>query len=194
MPSLLICMAGVYHISRHFEFEKARDVHELSMMKRAVGGFAKMGALSPISILSGQQETSTEEPSYYKSFELFGEAIPHRLSSGGQSIPAEPRLIQHPATVVFSSLADHMVPFHESAEYVAKLHQRKVIAQHLIYNHTRHGDFATAWWPTRRGHTPKPLPPFASDLVKVLRRSRSKVRPVAATALKYNGKSQLSKM
>lgn len=52
MPNQVICISGVYDISQHYQFEKARGVHEISMMKRAVGGFLKFKSMSPTCILT----------------------------------------------------------------------------------------------------------------------------------------------
>jgi hypothetical protein len=38
MPARLVLMAGVYDIAKHYAYETDRGVHELSTMKRAVGG------------------------------------------------------------------------------------------------------------------------------------------------------------
>lgn len=52
MPNQVICISGVYDISQHYEFEKAHGVHEISMMKRACGGFNNFKSMSPTCILT----------------------------------------------------------------------------------------------------------------------------------------------
>lgn len=44
-------MCGVYDIEKHYEFERGRDVHEISSMKRAMGGHDKFFEQSPFCIL-----------------------------------------------------------------------------------------------------------------------------------------------
>jgi hypothetical protein len=147
------------HSIQHYEFEKARDVHEISMMKRAMGGFGEFSAMSPTVLLkavkasargsalsrqdiSASSEGTSQyqasnitgstfmEPSYFKSFDLLGQAIPHRA---GLDPPVDPHAsspeINHrvmelgastgvlsreaclhlPPTVIMSSCSDHMV-------------------------------------------------------------------------------------
>ena len=53
MPDAIIGMCGVYDIATHYEFERRRDVHELSTMKRAMGGCERFDEQSPTCLLSG---------------------------------------------------------------------------------------------------------------------------------------------
>ena len=98
---------------QHYEFERARDVHELSMMKRAMGGFRGFDAMSPTvllkiaaaaiaaakngspHLLSAEAfDGSTQSSEFFSKFDLSGEAIPFRsgLASGqdlSSSYPAQ---------------------------------------------------------------------------------------------------------
>ncbi len=44
-------MAGVYDITKHYEYEAARGVQHLSTMERAIGGAARFASQSPAAIL-----------------------------------------------------------------------------------------------------------------------------------------------
>ncbi|KAG1673937.1 hypothetical protein FOA52_015692 [Chlamydomonas sp. UWO 241] len=200
MPAACINMAGVYDIARHYEFESQRGVHELSMMKRAMGGPAGFAAMSPSVLLRGgagaaQHAAAAETndarhlPRHFTGvFELSGEAIPARArlhaapSSSSSPYPSaatgngdrsagngngygggadggeaggedeDARVLSRlalllPPTFCMSSCADHMVPWHEGAEFVDALHGVGAPACHLIYNHTLHGDFVMSWKP-----------------------------------------------
>ncbi|EFJ47659.1 hypothetical protein VOLCADRAFT_91633 [Volvox carteri f. nagariensis] len=89
---------------KHYEFEKSRAVHELSMMKRAVGGPMGFAAASPSVILARAAAGTAPAPydqdsaaaaaaaaagssslftSYFTSFELLGDAIPTRSGLNG---------------------------------------------------------------------------------------------------------------
>ncbi|GFR41630.1 hypothetical protein Agub_g2357 [Astrephomene gubernaculifera] len=107
MPRVFVGMSAVYDIAKHYEFEKSRAVHELSMMKRAVGGPAGFAAASPSVILAraaaGAEAAEAAGPlhgsrsgngnrvdhhhaspsSYYTSFELLGDAITARAGLAG---------------------------------------------------------------------------------------------------------------
>ncbi|GLC42361.1 hypothetical protein PLESTM_001324900 [Pleodorina starrii] len=97
MPALFVGMSAVYDIAKHYEFEKSRAVHELSMMKRAVGGPAGFAAASPSVILaraanaaaaaagssSPAADSHTHFTSFFTSFELLGDAIPARAGLNG---------------------------------------------------------------------------------------------------------------
>ena len=93
-----------------------------------------------------------------------------------------------PPTVVMSSCADHMVPWHEAAEYVDSLHRVGAPARHLIYNHVGHSDYVMSWRPAGRGllgkspPSPPPLRDFARDLLKLLRRQVPLVAPPGPNA------------
>lgn len=51
MPKRLIGIAGVYDISKHYEYETDRGVQELSTMKRAIGGLGMAASVSPSVVL-----------------------------------------------------------------------------------------------------------------------------------------------
>lgn len=229
LPWVFIGMAGVYDISKHFEFERMRGVEGISMMKRAMGGFSGFDAMSPSVQLSqawsnsvrplsmpgieaghstpaafvasprlpssasptqslhqsnnnGSTEANEKDvaPQYFTSFPLLGDAIPARFTptsapTMAQRIPAA----AHPAAVplagsltpvanngngasqastlqlwqaqrlcpvvLMSSAADHMVPWHESAELIHHLSMCGVPCRHLMYNHVRHSEYVLAW-------------------------------------------------
>ncbi|KAG2483120.1 hypothetical protein HYH03_018010 [Edaphochlamys debaryana] len=228
-PAVFVSMSAPFDIAKHYEFEQARGVHELSMMKRAMGGPAGFAAASPSVILAaavaaeasympyngtaapvagapaatsaanGQAQANGQTngiTSYFKSFELLGDAIPARagLTAGSDGddgddtdgAAALARLINSqrsaaaagpgtaaaagaaaaaaagsaaeplftvaaarrlPPCVVMGSCADHMVPWHEGAELVARLQRCNVPVRHLLYNHVGHGDYVMAWRP-----------------------------------------------
>ncbi|GIL64691.1 hypothetical protein Vafri_18546 [Volvox africanus] len=106
MPKLFVGMSAVYDIAKHYEFEKSRAVHELSMMKRAMGGPAGFASASPSVILARAADTAAgvaapppsalpatssctasvtdnHSTSYFTSFELLGDAIPARAGLNG---------------------------------------------------------------------------------------------------------------
>ncbi|KXZ41379.1 hypothetical protein GPECTOR_510g480 [Gonium pectorale] len=115
MPRVFVGMSAVYDIAKHYEFEKARGVNELSMMKRAVGGHAGFAAASPTVVLAAAADAadaaaaaagdrnggnagaaaSGSDPSFFSSFELAGDAIPARAGlaggiAGGAALAAAP--------------------------------------------------------------------------------------------------------
>lgn len=51
MPKQFVAITGVYDIAKHYAYEEQRGVHELSTMKRAMGGFEGFAAMSPAVIL-----------------------------------------------------------------------------------------------------------------------------------------------
>jgi acetyl esterase/lipase len=51
MPALFVGAAGMYDAAKHFHFERLRGVHELSTLKRAMGGCERFAAMSPAAIL-----------------------------------------------------------------------------------------------------------------------------------------------
>ena len=92
---------------QHYEFERARDVHELSMMKRAMGGFSGFGAMSPTVLLniaaaaitaakngspphlpSDTSDSSTQSSEFFSKFDLSGEAIPFRSGLASSQDPS----------------------------------------------------------------------------------------------------------
>jgi hypothetical protein len=97
-PRQFVAITGVYDIAKHYSYEKERGVHELSTMKRAMGGFEGFAAMSPAVILGAalqqqqqqqqdeamqqQQQGEQQEPpvcAFYSSFQLAGESIAHRI-------------------------------------------------------------------------------------------------------------------
>jgi acetyl esterase/lipase len=51
MPALFVGAAGMYDAAKHYDFERRRGVHELSTLKRAMGGVERFAAMSPSAIL-----------------------------------------------------------------------------------------------------------------------------------------------
>lgn len=51
MPQQFVAITGVYDIASHYEYERQRGVHELSTMKRAMGGEGGFADMSPAVIL-----------------------------------------------------------------------------------------------------------------------------------------------
>jgi hypothetical protein len=51
MPLQFVAITGVYDIAAHYEYERQRGVHELSTMKRAMGGKGGFADMSPAVIL-----------------------------------------------------------------------------------------------------------------------------------------------
>jgi hypothetical protein len=173
------------------------------MMKRAMGGFLGFAAMSPTVILKAAAANHAPLQEFASGFDLAGEVIPDRAGlaavSGGNARRARSHrggtkgMIELPKsaigllppTVVMSSCADHMVPWHEAAEYVDSLHRVGAPARHLIYNHVGHSDYVMSWRPAGRGRlgnlSPPPPPPplkeFARDLLKLLRREVPLVAP-----------------
>jgi hypothetical protein len=98
-PRQFVAITGVYDIAKHYSYEKNRGVHELSTMKRAMGGFEGFAAMSPAvilgaalqqqqqqepSLLKQQQQQDDQEPpacGFYSSFQLAGESIAHRIGA-----------------------------------------------------------------------------------------------------------------
>lgn len=52
MPCLLVGLAGVYNLAKHYEYEQRRGVHALSTMERAVGGPPGLITQSPATVLA----------------------------------------------------------------------------------------------------------------------------------------------
>lgn len=50
-PVRFVGMSGLYNIAKHYENERARGVHKMSPMARAMGGKKNFAALSPSIIL-----------------------------------------------------------------------------------------------------------------------------------------------
>jgi hypothetical protein len=63
MPKRLVLMSGVYDIERHYEYEAARGVSELSTMARAVGGRGKFPEQSPAVLLAAAASSSADAKS-----------------------------------------------------------------------------------------------------------------------------------
>ena len=102
MPMQFIAICGVYDIAQHYIYEEGRGVHELSTMKRAMGGFEGFAAMSPAVILrqalhqaagqgaAGADSTTTPEALLdagaggESGLEgLSGEALSHRIGEYG---------------------------------------------------------------------------------------------------------------
>lgn len=57
MPARFIGISGVYDVAQHYSYEEQRGVHEISSMKRAMGGLQHFGALSPSVIIGAAIHT-----------------------------------------------------------------------------------------------------------------------------------------
>lgn len=115
MPALFVGMSAVYDIAKHYEFERSRGVHELSMMKRAMGGHGGFAAASPSVILQaaadaanpeeaaaaaargsvevpfgGWGSSGSSEHDFYRSFELMGDAIVARAGLDAVALTSRP--------------------------------------------------------------------------------------------------------
>jgi acetyl esterase/lipase len=58
MPALFVGAAGMYDAAKHYHFERLRGVHELSTLKRAMGGAERFAAMSPAAILGAATATA----------------------------------------------------------------------------------------------------------------------------------------
>jgi hypothetical protein len=104
MPMQFIAVCGVYDIAQHYVYEEGRGVHELSTMKRAMGGFEGFAAMSPAVILrqalhlaagqeadggssrpAGDGSRAASSRTGTASDGLSGEAISHRIGTFRQS-------------------------------------------------------------------------------------------------------------
>jgi acetyl esterase/lipase len=221
MPCRFVGMAGVYDLANHLEYERTRDVHELSTMARAVGGPANFAACSPAVVLAGARrrggggQGGAAAPSieqragapFYSRFELRGDAVAHRVgltrpssaapqpataaasaaapnpTAAGAGAPAASLLsfsaedaARLPPTLLQSSCADRVVPWHESAAMHWALLDAGAPCRSLVYNAAGHGDFVVAWRPlpvagaaAEEGGDTAGLPDFAADLVDVVK-------------------------
>eukprot|EP00879_Flechtneria_rotunda_P014519 GHRR01015171.1.p1 GENE.GHRR01015171.1~~GHRR01015171.1.p1 ORF type:complete len:369 (+),score=164.80 GHRR01015171.1:3289-4395(+) len=61
MPRQFVAVTGVYDIAKHYAYEKERGVHELSTMKRAMGGFEGFAAMSPAVILGAALQQQQQQ-------------------------------------------------------------------------------------------------------------------------------------
>lgn len=172
MPDAFVGMAGVYHIHRHFEYEKARGVHRLSTMERAVGGRKKFDANSPTVLLRRATlvagSSSLTCPMAPELGVLHGDNIPQRI--GFAPPPNQPPQIDTisdedmnegdelrrmsasevgklpPIYLMASTCGDTTVPWTESYELYTMLHACGLAnARLLLYNQAGHGDYATRW-------------------------------------------------
>ena len=124
VPSRFVGMAGVYDISRHYEYEKSRNVHHLSTMQRAVGGKGSFAMQSPAVLLREE------------------------AASGSSPIDVG-RL---PSIHLMASRSDIVVPHVESSDLHALLHSRGCPAVTLsLYDGVGHGDFVVEWEPRGAG-------------------------------------------
>ncbi len=65
VPSRFVGMAGVYDIARHYEYEKRRNVHHVSTMRRAVGGPESFADQSPAVVLGSADVDVQRLPSIH---------------------------------------------------------------------------------------------------------------------------------
>lgn len=189
MPGCFVGMAGVYDIEQHYEYERSRQVHHLSTMKRAIGGEDRFPRNSPTILLKRSIPGREWRPS--RDTVLYGEMIPSRVglqykhgalvemhwgnSDDGayRHVPvlSPEHLVRLPKTYLMASCADSTVPWTESSELNSVLHACGV--QHstlLLYHRIGHGDFVVDWKP-RRGDVDdftNKLPEFAQDFLHIV--------------------------
>lgn len=77
VPSRFVGMAGVYDIERHYEYEKRRNVHHLSTMRRAVGGPASFAGQSPAVVLGSSEVDVRRLPSVHLMASRGDITVPH---------------------------------------------------------------------------------------------------------------------
>lgn len=143
VPESFVGMAGVYDIARHYEYEKSRNVHHLSTMKRAVGGQAAFADQSP-AVLLRKPPTS------------------HHADVNVSRLPSHVHLM--------ASRSDITVPHIESADLHDLLQKRGCPSVSLsLYDDVGHGDFVVEWTPRGSGDpVANELPPFADDLIRTI--------------------------
>ncbi|KAI8110556.1 hypothetical protein M9435_002230 [Picochlorum sp. BPE23] len=180
MPDAFVGMAGVYHIHRHFEYEKARGVHRLSTMERAVGGRKKFDANSPTVLLrratlavAGSSSPTCPMAPPERGVELHGDSIPQRIGFSPPPIDTCSSTIHDedmnegdelrrmsalevgrlpPIYLMASTCGDTTVPWTESYEFYTMLHACGLShARLLLYNQAGHGDYATRWQKKKKG-------------------------------------------
>lgn len=195
MPDAFVGMAGVYHIPRHFEYEKARGVHRLSTMERAIGGREKFNANSPTVLLRrAKLLAGSSVPTCPMAPELgvlHGDSVPQRI---GFSPPLRPFHIDTinegdelqrmsaseisrlpPIYLMASTCGDTTVPWTESYEFYAMLHACGLSnSRLLLYNHAGHGDYATRWQQKKKkkgmlSDYVQDLPDFAQDFIHIIK-------------------------
>jgi len=184
MPDCFVGMAGVYDIEEHYEYERSRQVHHLSTMKRAIGGKDSFASNSPTIVLKKSMQGRYRCPR--RDTALYGEKIPSRvgLQYKNDSISDDDGAYQHvpalgpehlarlPKTYLMASCADSTVPWTESSELHSMLHACGVQQSTLLlYHRIGHGDFVVDWEP-RRGDVDEfttQLPEFAQDFLHIVK-------------------------
>lgn len=169
MPDCFVGIAGVYDIAQHFEYEKSRNVHHLSTMKRAMGGEDMFPLHSPTVVL--KRSLSTSRKSFRRrprsidtrgSRVLHGERIPRRAGLESDQSMLMEKTCDHwhastlrleaiqrlPRTYLMASCADITVPWTESSEFhlmltACGMEQSKL----LLYHGVGHGNFVVDWTP-----------------------------------------------
>ena len=191
MPDCFIGMAGVYDIAEHYEYERSRQVHHLSTMKRAVGGEEKFPINSPTVLL--KQSLQSKNVSRRRKTTLHGEKIPVRVGlvdktdmmmheeqrrddEAYHTLPVlkSEHIERIPKTYLMASCADVTVPWTESSEFHSMLHACGVQdSTLLLYHRVGHGDFVVDWTP-KTSHNDgqkccKKLPEFAQDFLHIVK-------------------------
>jgi acetyl esterase/lipase len=77
VPGRFVGMAGVYDIARHYEYEKRRNVHHLSTMRRAVGGPESFAGQSPTVVLGSTDIHVERLPSIHLMASRGDVTVPH---------------------------------------------------------------------------------------------------------------------
>lgn len=193
MPDCFIGMAGVYDIAEHYEYERSREVHHLSTMKRAVGGEEKFHMNSPTVVLKHSlQSKNIPRP---RKMTLHGEKIPVRVGLVDKSdmmmheehkhrgdtadhhklpVLKSEHVERIPKTYLMASCADITVPWTESSEFHSMLHACGVQdSTLLLYHRIGHGDFVVDWKPKASNDDAqtcfKNLPEFAQDFLHIVK-------------------------
>ena len=177
MPSKVVLMAGVYDISKHFQYEKGRGVHTLSAMSRAMGGETNFGKFSPaVLLLDGNgdhaQTNAAKDLEESEHVVLEGEMLGSMLSSGSPASVIEKvhedEDFSHiiPPLYLMSGLADHVVPWVWSKEFSEILHARGLEARNLIYCEANHMDFIACW---DHGNPSATHQSISGDLLRIIK-------------------------
>lgn len=92
MPKQFVAITGVYDIAKHYVYERERGVHELSTMKRAMGGFEHFAAMSPAVILGQalQQQRQQQEAALKQPPPNVGQQHEERQGKQQQQLQPEP--------------------------------------------------------------------------------------------------------
>lgn len=195
MPAHLVGMAGVYDLASHYEYERKREVHNLSTMARAGGGKNNLSYFSPTSIVrKSLKQIRDEKVGQLKSSNnwgfgtLFGDKIPQR---SGLNLPTRQEncdidascpvlsideILRLPPTVLMHGCGDHVVPWYESAEYHNLLSECEIPSRLLLYDRwVGHGEFITSVKPLPQAtqlashETGNSLPDYTKDLISIAR-------------------------